>query len=114
MFYPVVKVKILNDEELVFGPGLVTLMEYIGESGSMKEACGKMGMSYSKGWKIVNRAETELKYELIARRHGGNQGGKCELTEQGRSLIERYRKMEEQVKFLTQEAFEVQFPEYQK
>lgn len=111
MFYPIVKVKVLNDEEPVFGPGLITLIGYIGESGSMKEACGKMGMSYSKGWKIVNRAEKELGYELITRRHGGNQGGKCELTERGYSLIERYCRMEERVKKATQEAFGEQFPE---
>ena len=61
---------------------------------SMKDACGEMGMSYSKGWKIINRAEKELGYELLERRHGGKSGGKCTVTEKGKSLMKRYRQME--------------------
>ena len=60
---------------------------------SMKDACGEMGMSYSKGWKIINRAEKELGYELLERRHGGKSGGKCTVTEKGKSLMKRYRQM---------------------
>ena len=40
-------------------------MEHILVTESMKDACGEMGMSYSKGWKIINRAEKELGYELL-------------------------------------------------
>ena len=54
MFHPTLKIKIYQ-EDLVFGPGLVILMEHILVTESMKDACGEMGMSYSKGWKIINR-----------------------------------------------------------
>lgn len=111
MFHPVIKLKIYN-EDLVYGPGLITLLEYFRQTGSMKEACAAMGMSYSKGWKIMNRAEKELGYELLLRRHGGNKGGKCELTENGESLTARYRKMEQRVNEQTQLAFKEYFPEY--
>lgn len=111
MFHPVLKVKVYN-EELVFGPGLVILLEYMRQTESMKEACAMMEMSYSKGWKIVNRAERELGYDLIERRHGGKSGGRCAVTEQGISLIERYRKLEADVKRELQERFENYFPEY--
>ena len=50
MFHPTLKIKIYQ-EDLVFGPGLVILMEHILVTESMKDACGEMGMSYSKGWK---------------------------------------------------------------
>ena len=93
MFYPAVKIKVYN-EELVFGPGLSMLLGHIKETGSMKEACSAMGMSYSKGWKIVNRAEKELEYALITRQHGGSRGGKCEITQKGAALIQRYEKLE--------------------
>ena len=66
MFHPTLKIKIYQ-EDLVFGPGLVILMEHILVTESMKDACGEMGMSYSKGWKIINRAEKELGYELLER-----------------------------------------------
>lgn len=111
MFYPAVSVKVYS-KELVFGPGLVTLLEHLSQEGSMKEACARMGISYSKGWKIVNRAEKELGYGLLTRKHGGSMGGKCDLSMDGESLIARYRKMERRVRELTEAAFEEYFPEY--
>ena len=99
MFHPTLKIKIYQ-EDLVFGPGLVILMEHILVTESMKDACGEMGMSYSKGWKIINRAEKELGYELLERRHGGKSGGKCTVTEKGRDCL--------------QKSFEKYFPEYQR
>lgn len=111
MFHPYVQLKIYN-EELVCGPGPVTLLEFLRGTDSMKEACAEMGMSYSKGWKIVNRAERELGYDLLVRQHGGSQGGKCGLTGKGESLITRFRQMEQKVNEQTKAAFEEYFPEY--
>ena len=105
MFHPTLKIKIYQ-EDLVFGPGLVILMEHILVTESMKDACGEMGMSYSKGWKIINRAEKELGYELLERRHGGKSGGKCTVTEKGKSLMKRYRQMEEETRDCLQKSFE--------
>ena len=113
MFHPTLKIKIYQ-EDLVFGPGLVILMEHILVTESMKDACGEMGMSYSKGWKIINRAEKELGYELLERRHGGKSGGKCTVTEKGKSLMKRYRQMEEETRDCLQKSFEKYFPEYQR
>lgn len=113
MFHPVIKLKVYN-EDLVFGPGLITLLEYLRQTGSMKEACAAMGMSYSKGWKIINRAEKELGYELLERRHGGKSGGKCTVTEKGKSLMKRYRQMEKETRDCLQKSFEKYFPEYQR
>lgn len=111
MFHPVVKVKVYN-EDLVYGPGLVMLLHRIEETGSMKEACLVMGMSYSKGWRIVNRAERELGYPLLIRYHGGNNGGKCMITQQARNLTDRYEKMEKEISEYTKKIFQSYFPEY--
>ncbi|CUX46648.1 winged helix-turn-helix domain-containing protein [Clostridium sp. C105KSO13] len=111
MFHPFIQLKIYN-EELVCGPGLITLLEFLRGADSMKGACAEMGMSYSKGWKIVNRAERELGYDLLVRQHGGSRGGKCELTEKGESLVTRFRQMEKQVNAYAETAFEEYFPEY--
>ena len=113
MFHPTLKIKIYQ-EDLVFGPGLVILMEHILVTESMKDACGEMGMSYSKGWKIINRAEKELGYELLERRHGGKSGGKCTVTEKGKSLMKRYRQMEKETRDCLQKSFEKYFPDYQR
>lgn len=100
------------DKEPVFGPGLITLLEYIKETGSMKEACLRMGMSYSKGWKIVNRAEKTLGYELIIRHHGGTRGGNCILTDKGITLIQRFNLMEDRIRQNAELVFSETFPEY--
>ena len=88
----------INTDEPVLGPGVAELLELVEETGSMKEACRLMGMSYSKGWKITGRAEQELGYPLILRSHGGRTGGSCSVTQEGLSLIRRYRALEEKVK----------------
>lgn len=108
--YPQLRIR-LCDEEPLFGPGTICLLRLIRTCASMKEACMSMEMSYSKGWKIINRAEEGLGYKLIHRRHGGKQGGRCTLTEEAVSLIERYEVMEQRVKSYMQEQFSQLFPE---
>ena len=107
------RVRVIDDNsEIVFGPGLVTLLEHIKSSDSMKEACSNMGISYSKGWKIINRAEKCLGYDLILRQHGGSKGGKCNVTQEGESLIKRYKSMMEVIKKESDNIFLDTFPEY--
>ena len=47
----------LEKEERFFGPGVADLLELAEEKGSIQGACSEMGMSYSKSWKIIKRAE---------------------------------------------------------
>lgn len=96
-FHPVVKLQICTNQP-VLGPGLIELLEHLEENGSMKEACQKMEMSYSKGWKIINRAEKELGNSLLVRHQGGKSGGKCEITVECKILMQKYRAMETEVK----------------
>lgn len=110
-FHPAVKLRICTDEP-VLGPGLVQLLEYLQESGSMKDACQMMEMSYSKGWKIVNRAEKELGRDLLIRHQGGKSGGKCEMTEEGKALVEKFRGMEAEVDACARAAFGKWFGEF--
>lgn len=105
--HPEVKLQVTG-EELVFGPGIARLLELIEQTESVKESCAQMEMSYSKGWKIINRAEKELGYRLLGRHHGGQSGGSCLLTEEGKELLQKYRRLEEEVKKYT----EIRFRDY--
>ena len=96
MFHPTLKIKIYQ-EDLVFGPGLVILMEHILVTESMKDACGEMGMSYSKGWKIINRAEKELGYTIVERSPGGKNGGGARVSDEGLKLLEKYERFEKEL-----------------
>lgn len=110
MYSAKIKLKIAGTE-VFFGPGVAELLEAVKKEESMKQACASMGMSYSKGWNIINRAEKEMNTELIIRQHGGKSGGKCGLTENGECFLMRYRKMEKEILRYTEETFENYFPE---
>ena len=101
----------MEKEERFFGPGVADLLELVEKKGSIQGACTEMGMSYSKSWKIIKRAEKELGYHLLSSHNGGNAGGKSELTEQGRAFLVRYRKMEEELKEKMEELFRQYFPQ---
>ena len=56
---PRIKVQLAGTEPF-FGPGVRMLLECIREEGSVREACEKMGLSYSKGrksWDIPSSSE---------------------------------------------------------
>ena len=54
-----------------FGPGVAELMEHVEATGSLSKGCKCMQMAYSKGWKILKRAEEDLGIPLVQ----GNRGG---------------------------------------
>ncbi|GMO29491.1 MAG: hypothetical protein Ta2F_04900 [Termitinemataceae bacterium] len=76
------------------GPGMVKLLEYIHETGNVRSACETMGMSYSKGWKLLRALETYLEYPVTVRQQGGKGGGEAHLTKQGESFLKRYKAFE--------------------
>ena len=65
-----------------------------------------MGMAYSKGWKIIKRAQQELGYPLIEGTRGGANGGKMILTAQGKDFLEHYLSFEEAVEKAVQDLFQ--------
>lgn len=93
---PQVKVRLVGRKPF-FGPGTVTLLRQIDRLGSVKEACGKTNMSYSKGWKIIHAAEEELGYQIVGRQPGGKNGGGAYLTEKGNKLLRLFETYEMQV-----------------
>ncbi|MDO4477498.1 MAG: LysR family transcriptional regulator [Lachnospiraceae bacterium] len=95
----------IRKETNFFGPGIVELMSLIEMTGSVKEACRQMELSYTKGWFILNRAEEELGYALIHRSHGGKSGGGALLTEEGSKLLDKYNKLQAEVQEYTEQAF---------
>ncbi|MCI1722289.1 MAG: LysR family transcriptional regulator [Lachnospiraceae bacterium] len=109
-FVPKIKLTI-HGKESFFGPGIAELMSLVQEKGSVKNACREMGLSYTKGWTILNRAEKELGYPVIRRNHGGMDGGTSSLTEQGEKLLSDYYELEKDVDAYTRKAFRKKFPE---
>ena len=84
----------IHTQERFFGPGICELLEKIRETGSIQAASRAMNMSYTKAWKILNRAEKEMGRTLITRVNGGKKGGSSTLTEDGIQAVYNYREME--------------------
>ena len=83
----------LARETVFFGPGPATLLRLIDETGSVRTACVRMKLSYSKGWQILNLLEEQLGQQVIERRTGGQEGGSSRLTDAGRDLLYRYESL---------------------
>ena len=88
---------VLCADERFFGPGVCELLELIRETGSIQAAAGRMKMSYTKAWRILNRAEEGMGVQLIHRVSGGRNGGSSSLTPAGERAVTAFRSMEERL-----------------
>ena len=71
---PVLQVSVAR--QLTFLDGRVAMMlQLIGETGSVREACQRIQMSYSSGWNAIRTLENELGFTVVSRTRGGARGG---------------------------------------
>lgn len=92
---PAIKLWLQKEGEDVGGEGKIGLLEAIEEEGSLNKGAEKIGMSYRYAWDLIRELEDKLDYDLVKSEKGGVSGGGSSLTEQGRSLVRRYRWMKE-------------------
>lgn len=101
---PRLKVQLAGTEPF-FGPGVRTLLECIREEGSVRDACEKMGLSYSKGRKMLERAEKELGYTIVERSPGGKNGGSARVSDDGIRLLLQYERFEKELTEAAEEKY---------
>ena len=85
-----VKVRVYN-ESIDFGNGVAELLQRIEATGSLSAAYKAMGMSASKAWKILRRAEADLGFALVSSTAG--------------LLLERYTAFNTEVQSAAAQAF---------
>ncbi len=95
--YPKVKLQLVRNEPF-FGPGMMVLLKQIDVLGNVRDACEKAGMSYSKGWTLIRTAEKELGRPVVERSPGGKSGGMAQVSPEGRRLMERYERLEREIR----------------
>ena len=95
---PVSKVLLFkkSDEEIFCGPGMRRLLEAILETGTVRDACAQMNMSYSKGWKLLRKLEAWLGTEAVVRHQGGHGGGEAFLTQAGLDFLKKHTAFEQE------------------
>lgn len=107
---PTLKLSIAMDEKF-YGPGVQRLLSLVKATGSVKQACQRMNLSYSKAWKMVNTMERELGCEVIERKPGGTGGGESVLTKEGELFLDRYHRWEEETRRVSEDLFHAIFME---
>lgn len=88
-----------------FGRQTADLLCQIAETGSVREACSRLGISYSKGWSIISDAEDGAGCRLVERQPGGKHGGSAGVTKRGMKLAELFADFESQVNSAAEDIF---------
>ena len=89
------RIRIDGQENRALGPGKVALLERIAEHGSISAAGRDMGMSYRRAWLLVDALNSQFTGPLVAKQSGGSGGGGAMLTDLGRDVVARYRRIEQ-------------------
>jgi len=76
------------------GPGKVGLLEAIDETGSIRSAAGRVGMSFRQAWLLLQAIEEMFGAPVVDTSRGGKGGGGAVLTELGHAAVSRYRAIE--------------------
>ena len=84
-----VKLTVVNADKATrggFGHGSAALLHGVVETGSLNMAAKRLGMAYSKAWRLIKDAEEELGIKLLHR--DGARGST--LTEEGAAFLKNY------------------------
>ncbi|MSQ50562.1 MAG: LysR family transcriptional regulator [Betaproteobacteria bacterium] len=76
------------------GPGRAALIEHIDRHGSISAAARQMEMSYRRAWQLVEAINGAFSQPLVTTATGGKRGGGAQVTEFGREVAWRFRRME--------------------
>jgi molybdate transport system regulatory protein len=88
------RLRIYRDENIAIGPGKVALLEAVAETGSISAAAKQLGMSYRRGWVLIDEMNKAFSAPVVSTAAGGAHGGGTALTAVGEELIKRYRAIE--------------------
>lgn len=99
----------LYKKDKFFGPGVAQLLTLVEQKGSLRMAAGKMGMAYSKAWRLIKTAEEEAGFAFISSKVGGKNGGGAVLTPDGKAFLQKYLDFAAEVQAGAQVAFQKYF-----
>jgi molybdate transport system regulatory protein len=76
------------------GPGKIALLAHIAASGSLSQAARDLGMSYRRGWMLLDDLNQAFSEPVTTASIGGAGGGGARLTPFGQSVVDAYRTIE--------------------
>lgn len=88
-----VRVRVMNGEDIAFGPGKAQLLESLLVTGSLNRTAGEMRMSYVKALALAKTMNAQFTEPLVELSRGGRQGGGTQVTALGREVLAEYQAM---------------------
>ena len=73
------------------------MLRAIDQTGSFSLAARTLDLSYPFVWNTISRIERAVNLKLATRERGGKQGGRAELTQQGKQLLQAYSELDSRV-----------------
>jgi len=108
LFRPILTLRLARENEF-FGPDEARLLRLIRETGSVKTACSRLKMSYSKGWKTLRQISNGVGSSVVSSSQGGIDGGSTALTQKGEWLLGSFSQFEATCRQFVDESFESHF-----
>lgn len=99
------KVWLEKNGKLVFGVGKTLILKTIQDAGSINKAAKEMGMSYRHAWSYIRSAEKRIGTPLLLKTKGGPDGGGARLTDYAKDLLEKFEKLEQEVRIFTNKRY---------
>ena len=84
------KVQLYCGDEIALGPGKAELLGQIARSGSISAAARAMGMSYRRGWLLVDAMNRCFREPLVETHPGGGADRGARLTANGGQVLAAY------------------------
>ena len=91
----IIRFRIDFAEHSSVGPGKISLLEEIRDSGSLSQGARNLGMSYRRAWLLVESLKRSFREPVTMASTGGRAGGGMLVTEFGDALIKGYRQLEQ-------------------
>ena len=95
-----------EDQLGVLGDGKWVLLKAIDETGSLKNAIAKLGLSYRKTWNNLQQMEQRLGFPVLETSRGGSEKGNTVLTAEGKKIIRAFDRFHNRADKLMQKEFE--------
>ncbi|RXZ32411.1 LysR family transcriptional regulator [Oxalobacteraceae bacterium CAVE-383] len=90
-----IRIRIIADDTIAFGPGKASLLQAIARSGSISGGAREMGMSYRRAWLLVEQMNRCFKGPLVQTATGGIKGGGAQITELAQDVLAHYQAMQQ-------------------
>lgn len=71
---------------------IACILRVLNENKSLISASKTLGVSYARLWNLIARIERTIGKKIVETKKGGKKGGKAELTDLGKQLLETYEK----------------------